>query len=217
MYDLICPFCRECEKRSRRWQWWGWQKLTTRITMMSVALKAIVLILTWRNMTRAGHTSGEVTRWLIRHDTTTKHLTCQTCYSSHLMYFVQLHLMTWQLRVTKKKSVKMVTSCVVMYWSCRPGTLVAEADPNEEGEMIARALERSVVFRGINKRSLKEVGIASPRHGIISFWPSAFGREILFQKLEVLYPHFVRGRIGDNSSLSGQLPRTLIGVFENCP
>jgi len=42
---------------------------------------------------------------------------------------------------------------------CRPGRLVAEADPTEEGEMIARALEKSIVFRGIDKRSLKEVGL----------------------------------------------------------
>ena len=40
---------------------------------------------------------------------------------------------------------------------CRPGTVISEADPAEEANMIARALERSFVFKGIDKKRLYEV------------------------------------------------------------
>ena len=42
---------------------------------------------------------------------------------------------------------------------CRPGTVISEADPAEEADMIARALERSFVFKGIDKKRLYEVSI----------------------------------------------------------
>lgn len=39
----------------------------------------------------------------------------------------------------------------------RPGAVIAEAEPTEEADMISRALERSFVFRGIDKKRLYEV------------------------------------------------------------
>lgn len=44
---------------------------------------------------------------------------------------------------------------------CSPGLVEEEANPEENAEMIGKALESSFVFRGIDKRRLQEVSFAN--------------------------------------------------------
>ena len=45
---------------------------------------------------------------------------------------------------------------------CSPGLMEEGANPQENAEMIGKALESSFVFRGIDKRRLQEVSFANP-------------------------------------------------------